>query len=130
VTDINDIKIIGIDEDHPPMVRKESYIDLFFRLSVKAPTDWCEDFNTLGHRIAPPAKIAPAQGLIIQTYVHDMKQIQEQLDKIKQKIIQCNKEYLEKERQKQLALAAKRADMVGSNAKQNQLNEIIAGLKY
>lgn len=130
MTDINNIKVTGMDEIRPPMVRKENYIDLFFKLSMKAPADWCEAFNTLGHRISPPVKVAPDKGLIIETYVHDMDLIQGQLDKIKQKIKQCNEEYLEKERQKQLALAAKQSELVGSNAKQNQLNEIIAGLNF
>lgn len=130
MTDINSIKVVGIDEARPPMVRKENYIDLFFKLSMKAPGDWCENFNKLGHQFTPPAKITPVKGLIIETYVHDMDQIQKQLDNIKNKITQCNEEYLEKERQKILALAAKRTDLAGSNARQNKLNEIIAGLNY
>lgn len=130
MTNITDINIIGIDEERPPMVRKESYIDLFFKLSIKAPSDWCEAFNTLGHRIQPPVKIDPSQGLIVETYVHDMNLIQGQLDKIKEKIQQCNREYLENERKMKLAAAAKRAELTGNNAKQNQLNKIISGLNY
>lgn len=130
MTDISKLKVISIDEERPPMIRKEGYIDLFFNLSDKAPEDWCDIFNALGHRIKPPVKVNPKNGLEVKTYVHDMQLIQAQLDKIKEKVAQCNEEYLEKERQKKLALAATRADMQGSNAKQNQLNEIIALLKF
>ena len=130
MTDISKIKVIGTDENRPPVIRKENYIDLYFKLSIKAPKDWCEDFNKFGHQISPPAKIGLEEGTIISTYVHDMNQIQGQLDKIKQQISKCSKEYLENERQKELALAARRADTTGSNARQNQLNEIIARLNY
>lgn len=127
---ISEIKIIGIDEDRPPVVRKENYIDLFFKLSSKAPADWCDHFNTLGHRIKPPAKISGDKGLIVETYVHDMTLIQQQLDKIKTKITECTQAYLEKQKQERLALLAKQAQATGTSAKQNQLNEIISALNY
>ncbi len=130
MTDIKAIKIIGIDEQRPPRVRKESYIDLFFKLSEQAPVDWCEDFNKLGHQITPPAKITPDKGLIVETYVHDMNLIQNQLDKIKEQINRCTEAYLEKERQKQLALENKQVDTSAANSKQNRLNTIISELNY
>lgn len=128
--DINDIQIIGIDEARPPLVRKEAYVDLYFQLSVKAPEDWCEDFNRLGHQITPPVKIKPNQGIFLETYVHDVDKIQQHLDKIKQKIKLCSEQYLEKERQKLIDQAAKNAGVHGVSAKQNALNKIIAGLNY
>lgn len=127
---ITDIKIIGIDEQRPPMIRKEGYIDLYFKLSAKAPQDWCEDFNKLGLRIEPRTRINPATGLVIETYVRDANQIQEHLDKIKQQLKTCIGDYLEKERLKQLALAQRDAAHPGANAKQELLNAIIAGLRY
>jgi hypothetical protein len=130
MTNISEIKVIGIDDIRPPIVRKENYIDLFFKLSLKPPAAWCQDFNTLGHRIKPPAKIMSEPGLIIETYVHDMEDIQLQLNKIKQKITQCNEEYLEKERQKQIALLKKQVDTNGNSVRQTQLNEIVSTLDY
>ena len=130
MTNISKIKVIGIDDDRPPVVRKENYIDLFFKLSSKAPAGWCEHFNTLGHRIKPPVKISADQGLIIETYVHDMTLIQQQLDKIKTKIKECTEEYLEDERQKRQALIAKQAQTTGNSARQNKLNGIISALNY
>ena len=34
---ISDLKIIGTDERRPPIIRKEPYIDVFFKLSHQAP---------------------------------------------------------------------------------------------
>jgi len=128
--DIKTIKIIGIDEDRPPMVRKEAYVDLYFKLSQQAPEDWCEDFNKLGHRITPPVKINPKTGLIMETYVREVEHIQDHLNKIKKIIKTCNDAYLERERQDQLALAAKKNNVNGASVKQTRLNEIIAALDF
>ena len=49
---IMNIKIVGIDEKRPPLIRKEPYIDLFFQLSHKVPLDWCEDFNELTKKLS------------------------------------------------------------------------------
>ncbi len=103
MTSISAIKIVGIDDDRPPAVRKEDYIDLFFRLSQKAPSDWCDDFNQLGHHVEPPVKINKNSGMIIETWIRDMKLIPEHLEKIKQKISLCNEQYLEKIKTKKIS---------------------------
>ena len=66
---ISDIKITGIDEKRPPVIRKEPYIDIFFKLSHQAPADWCKDFNALlsNHPTAP--KIKEKEGLYIEGWV-------------------------------------------------------------
>jgi hypothetical protein len=130
MTNIKEIRIIGIDEERPPMVRKEAYIDIYFKLSTKAPPDWCEEYNKLGNRLTPRAKIDPVVGLFIETYVHDVNQIQNHLDKIKAQIKACTTDCLEKERQRLLALAEKNAAQFGASSKQKELNAIIAGLNY
>lgn len=131
MANISDIKIIGIDEQRPPVVRKEAYIDLFFQLSLQAPADWCEDFNKLGNQITPPVKIKPGEGVFLETYVRDVEHIQDHLNKIKEKIRSCSDQYLQKEKQRLLELAAKNAELHGGvSAKQNALNLIIAGLNY
>jgi hypothetical protein len=127
---IKDIKIIGIDPERPPMIRKEAYVDLYFKLSVKAPIEWCEDFNKLGNQLNPSAKIKPAEGLFIETYVRDVTSIQAQLDKLKAKIKACSEEYLAREQRRLVALAAQRGDLEGRTPKQVQLDAIIAGLRY
>ena len=54
---------------------KEPYIDLFFRLSHKAPKKWCEDFNKLSKDLVPPVKINENEGVFIDAYVRDMSHI-------------------------------------------------------
>jgi hypothetical protein len=84
MSSFEEIRIISIDEARPPRVRKEAYIDLFFKLSHKAPLDWCEEFNALGRQINPAAKIDKNLGESIETYVNDMGGIQSHLNEIKQ----------------------------------------------
>ena len=128
--DISDIKIIGIDEKRPPRVRKEPYIDLFFKLSHPAPQDWCEDFNNLTRKLDPPIRIDKSEGLFIDTYVRDMGHIQAHLDSIKEKILSCNAQYIERIRQAELTAAANTASLLGDGGKQGRLNSIIAALKF
>ena len=127
---ISDIKIVGIDEQRPPMVRKESYIDLFFKLSTKPPLDWCDDFNALAHKIDPAAKIDKTKGNVIETWVREMDLIPVHLEKIKKTVALCNQLYIEKVKKKQLAAALKDAAVVGMDGQQNRLNEIVSSLKF
>lgn len=126
---ISDIKIIGIDETRPPMIRKEPYINLYFKLSHKAPKDWCDAFNHSVARWKHPVKIDPAKGLVVETWVRKPEEIEEQLENIKQAIRRCNEEYIA------LIQAAARASAgQGSTAddtgEQGRLNRIIAGLNF
>ena len=127
---ISDIKIIGIDEKRPPRVRKEPYIDLFFKLSRKAPEAWCEDFNKLGKKLDPPVKIDKTEGLFIDAYVRDMNYIPAHLDKVKNNIVACNEQYMERVRQRELAAAARNAPLSENQGAQSKLNTIIAALKF
>lgn len=128
--DISDIKIVAIDEKRPPKVRKEPYIDLFFKLSHQVPEDWCDEFNRLTGKMEPTIKINKKEGLFIETYVRDMHLIQEHLDKIRQKITDCNELYSTSIRQREMAEAAKTAALLGDGGKQGTLNQIIATLKF
>lgn len=130
MTSINEIKIIGIDETRPPRVRKESYIDLYFKLSHKVPADWCEDFNALARSISPIPKIDKNTRESIETYVNDMDLIAGHLNEIKKVILECHAQYMEKLNQKELALAASNATMMGEGGEQQRLNKIIAALDF
>ena len=125
-----EIRIMGIDEQRPPRVRKEAYIDLFFKLSSKAPLDWCEDFNALGRQIDPSPKIDKNKGECVDTYVKHMDNIQSHLNEVIQTIVDCNEQYEEKIRQRQLAEAASNAALIGQDGEQHKLNEIISALKF
>lgn len=127
---ISDIKIVGIDEKRPPRVRKEPYIDLFFKLSHQAPEDWCEDFNALAGRLIPPAKIDKTKGLFIETYVRDMNYIPEHLQMVKDKITVCSEEHIKRFRQRELAAAEKNTALHGDQGEQGKLNAIIAVLTF
>jgi hypothetical protein len=128
--DIRDIKIVGIDEKRPPRIRKEPYIDLFFRLSHKAPKKWCQDFNKLAKDLVPPVKIDDNEGIFIDAYVRDMDNIALQLDKIKRKITLCNEQYIEEIRQRELAENTRNVLLFAEEGEQGKLNKIIAALGF
>jgi len=127
---INDIQIIGIDDERPPMIRKENYIDLFFKLSIKPPLDWCDDFNALGNKKELAAKVDKAKGNIIVTWVREMDLIPEHLEKLKKTVTLCNQQYMDKIKQKQTAAALKDASVVGVDGEQNRLNAIVTTLNF
>ena len=127
---ILDIRIIGIDENRPTKIRKEPYLDLFFKLSCKPPLDWCEDFNALAKDLVPPVKIDKNIRGFIDAYVRDMNQIPVHLTRIKKKITACNEQYIEGIRLKELAAAEKNASLHQEDGEQRKLNSIVAALKF
>ncbi len=127
---ISDIKIVGVDERRPPRVRKEPYIDLFFRLSHQAPKDWCEDFNMLTAKMDPAIKIDKSEGLFIETYVRDMNRIAAHLGTIKEKIVNCSEQYIERIQQRESAAVMKNATLLAGGGEQGKLNSIIAALDF
>ena len=127
---ISDIKIIGMDSDRPPRIRKEAYIDLFFRLSQKAPMDWCEDFNAIGRKMNPSPKIDKNKGECIETYVQNMSLIQQHFSAVKQAVLDCNLAYQAKLDESARALAASNASLQGQQGEQQLLNQIIAELDF
>lgn len=127
---ISDIRIIGIDETRPPRIRKEPYINLFFKLSHKAPETWCQDYNTLVQNLHFPAKIEPAEGLIIETWVRKPDEIAATLDELKQAVATCTKEYIERIEAESRAAAENVSDTTEDEGEQGRLNRIIAGLKF
>jgi len=130
MTTTSEIRIIGFDPSRPPRIRKESYIDLYFALSAKAPEEWCEDFNIMGRRINPSPKIDASKGEIIDSYVNNMDQIAPHLAVIKKTVSACNDQYLEKMQQRELALAASKANLQGQGGEQNRLNLIVEALDF
>ena len=126
---ISDIKISGIDEMRPPRIRKEPYINLFFKLIHKAPRGWCEQFNSLVAKHEYPAKIDLDGGLYIETWVRKPDEIEPALAGLKMAVSQCNRDYIA------LLLAeansaAAMDDKSGDTGEQGKLNLIIAGLDF
>mgnify|MGYP001822663046 CR=1 FL=1 len=126
---ISDIKIIGIDEMRPPRIRKEPYINLYFKLIHEAPKEWCEDFNRIVANGKFPVKIEPAKGLFIETWVRKPDEIEMALDGLKAAVSTCNQEYIARVE----AEANAAADVGGKSeneGEQGRLNRIIAGLNF
>ena len=127
---ISDIRIVGVDTKRPPRIRKEPYIDLFFRLSHKAPVDWCQDFAELQSHQDYAAKINTDECLYIETWVRTPTEIAPHLEALKQAVKDCTARYIEK-------IEAQQRDRDGDNdllrkeeGPQGQLNRIIAGLNF
>ncbi len=127
---ICDIKVIGIDSERPPRVRKEAYIDLYFRLSQKVPADWGSDFDALGRRLTPSPKIDKNSGECIVTYVNNMDLIAQHLADIRRTVAECNRAYQEKLDEQARALAASNASLQGLGGEQHRLNQIVAALEF
>lgn len=126
---ISNIRISCIDETRPPRILKEPYINLFFKLSHKAPKKWCEDFNHLVAKSEYPVKIDPAIGLFIETWVRKPEEIEKALQGLKRAVSTCKEEYIAR------IHAEANASMTMSNnadesGEQGRLNKIIAGLDF
>ena len=127
---ISDIKIAGIDEKRPPRIRREPYIDLCFRLTHKAPVEWCHDFVDHQSKASFPSKIDTNECLYIETWVRTQEEIVPHLQNLKKAVAECNARYIEKveaserDRDGNIDALAKEA------GPQGQLNRIIAGLDF
>ncbi len=126
---ISDIRISGIDEVRPPRIRKEPYINLYFKLVHKAPKEWCEDYNRLVSKKKFPAKVDPLVGLFIDTWVRKPEEIEPAFEELKEAVRVCNDEYIARIRA-EAAAAANSGDELGDEGEQGRLNRIIAGLKF
>lgn len=128
---ISDIRISGIDETRPPRIRKEPYINLYFKLVHKVPEAWCNDFNRLVSKHKYPIKVEPSEGLFIDTWVRKPEEIELALSGLQEAITTCNEEYIANIRA--AAMAATSADAGNKpedEGEQGRLNRIIAGLKF
>lgn len=126
---ISDIRICGIDETRPPRVRKEPYINLYFKLTHQAPDDWCREFNRLVAKGAYPAKIEPSTGLVIETWVRKPDEIVAALDALKQAVSTCNQDYIARV-QAEMDNAANVGGSLEDDGEQGRLNRIVAGLNF
>ena len=124
---ISDIRISGIDQARPPLIRKEPYINLYFRLNHKAPARWCEDFNGLLARSSYPVKIDPSEGLFVETWVRAPEEIVTLLSTLKKAVSKASGIYIA--RVEAAALAAQGVTPE-SEGEQGRLNRIIAGLDF
>ena len=127
---ISDIKITGIDEKRPPKLRKEPYIDLVFKLSHKAPPDWCKDFNDSLSKNTYAPKINLDDGLYIQTWVRSIDEIVGLLQLLKNSVIECTERYIEKVRRAAQSADGENSLLKEGGGEQGRLNAVIAGLDF
>jgi len=130
VEGISDIRIIGIDEKRPPIIRSEPYIDLIFKLSHQAPADWCNDFNSLMAKHPGSPKIKQQEGLYIESWVKSPDLIIAYLEQLKAKICLCNDMYIERIEQSARDNIKADPSAVAETSPQGRLNMIIAALVF
>jgi hypothetical protein len=126
---ISDIRISGIDEMRPPRIRKEPYINLFFKLVHKVPEEWCDDFNRLVAKKKYPARIENSEGLFIETWVRKAEEIEAEFEALKAAVDTCNQAYIARI-QAEASAAANAGGKLEDEGEQGRLNRIIAGLKF
>lgn len=127
---ISDIQIVGIDDKRPPRIRKEPYIDLFFRLSHQAPGDWCAIFNVLLGKHASNAKIKVKEGLFIEAWVKKPEDIPLLLVLLKDKVAECSRLFIEKIELSIRNAGAANAELMLGGGEQGRLNRIVAALDF
>ncbi len=124
------IKVTGIDETRPPIVRKEPYIDLNFRLSEEPPADWLDDFRRLTAKMAPAMHFNAKSGGFIETYVRDMAEIPVALETLKAKIAECNALHAERLAELTRTQSARSNKLHDEGGAQGRLNKIIEKLDF
>ena len=126
---ISDLKINGIDATRPPRIQKQPYINLFFKLSHKAPPDWCQEFNSLMSKHEYTPKINTEEGLFIETWVRSPEEIVPHLQLLKKAVTKCSEIYIENINRRIRESAGAYAS-VNDNSPQGRLNKIIAELDF
>lgn len=128
---ISDIRITGVDQTRPPIIRKEPYIDIYFKLSHQAPIEWCNDFNALVSKFPTAPKIKEKEGLYIEAWVRTPDEIVALLERLKETIVQCSRHYIERiELSLQKANSENALLAASDNGEQGRLNKIIATLNF
>ena len=127
---ISDIRIIGIDEKRPPVIRGEPYINLFFKLSHQAPLDWCNDFNALMSKQPGTPRINQKEGLYIESWVRTPDLIVGYLEMLKKNVTLCSDRYIERIEKAARSHDSDNLSAVADDSPQGRLNRIIAGLVF
>ena len=127
---ISDLKIIGLDEKRPPRIRKEPYIDLFFKLSHKGPEDWCHDFNALLSKHPGKPRIKEKEGLFIDAWVKSPDDIAPILQLLKNKVKECSNNYIQRIEASIHEANNGRETVLEEGGEQGRLNKIIASLEF
>jgi len=128
--DISDIRIVGMDEKRPPIMRKEPYIDLVFRLTHKAPVEWCRDFVSAQINVQYEAKINIDECLFIETWVRTPDEIPGHLQSLQAMVTECNARYVENIQASERDRDGVHDKLQNEEGPQGRLNRIIASLDF
>jgi hypothetical protein len=126
---ISDIRISGIDQSRPPLIRKEPYINLYFRLNHKAPAKWCDDFNDRVAHGNHPVKLDPAEGMFIETWVRKPDEIEPLLTVLKEAVTATSEAYVAR-LEAEARAAIEKGVSLDDEGEQGRLNRIIEGLDF
>ena len=127
---ISDLCIVGIDDRRPPRIRKEPYIDLYFRLSHKAPADWCALFNERISKHEYKPAIKPEEGLFIDAWVRHPGEIPALLETLKKAITSCSEAYIERIEERRRAAQGNNLSSNNISPEQAELNLIVERLQF
>jgi hypothetical protein len=127
--DISDLKVVGIDESRPAKIRKEPYIELFFKLNHKAAKAWCSIFNDFVSKSSFQIKIKTEEGLFVETWVRKPEEIEVVL-KIIQTAIEASIVQYINDIEAETRAANNTNSEIGASGEQLKLNQIIAGLDF
>lgn len=127
---ISDIKIIGIDDKRPPIIRKEPYIDIYFKLSHQAPKEWCRDLNNLLSQNNSASKISETEGLYIETWVRTPDDIAVFLVQLQDAVTECTRQYIERIEISTRNNSDANATLADEAGEQGRLNRILAELDF
>ncbi|MDH5784329.1 MAG: hypothetical protein OEZ16_01815 [Chromatiales bacterium] len=126
---ISDIRICGMDETRPARIRKEPYINLYFKLNHQAPKEWCEHYNDLVLKKTFPARVEPATGLIIDTWVRMPGEVTALFEELKLAVKVCNDDYIARI-EAESAAALLLSSTTNDDGEQGVLNRIIDKLNF
>ncbi|NVJ60252.1 MAG: hypothetical protein HWE27_07680 [Gammaproteobacteria bacterium] len=123
------LKVIGMDPNRPPVIRKEPYIELYFKLNAKAPIQWLKSFVDLVSNGPYPIKMKPAESDIIGTWVRTPAEVEAAFHYIKSQVI-ANTDHLNKRLLAQKSAEQALANGIVLTPEQIELNTIVANLDF
>ena len=129
MVDATNIKIIGFDEERPPMIQVRPCVDLIFQLDQEAPAEWCKCFSDVCGKTRYPFVIDPEVGLFIETWVKKPGEIEAVVTAVQEFVAACNVSYDELLKRRRTVVQVDSPDVVLSPA-QIALNEIVSKLNF
>lgn len=127
--DVIEYKVIGLDEDRPPMMQTKPCIDLIFQLNEAAPKTWCDEFLMGVGKQQFSFKVDVDIGLHIETWVRSPDQIAKSLETAKLLVARANEAYV-----KRLKAESQVVDVndepVKITPEQQALNDVVRQLSF